>query len=73
VDIADVIDLSDSKRVGRGHQCGAGRTANCLGIEGGEAHSFLCHAVEIWSGDIGGAVTTEVLVALVIGEDDDEV
>lgn len=53
-----------------GRACGS---ADGLGIEAGELHSLLGHLVDPRRPDVGGAIAAEVLVALVIGQDDDEV
>ena len=48
--------------------------ANAVGrIEVGESHPFGGHAINIRRLDIGRAKAAQVLVALVVGEDDDKV
>ena len=60
--------------VASGHESGAGGSAKgCGDIEAGEACAFLGHLVDVGRVDVFAAEAAEVGVALVIGEDDDEV
>src|SRR5579863_4806995 len=71
---AERADDSQAVRIAPGEESGPRRRTDRLGdVEISEANSFAGHPVEIRRGEAPGPVTTDVSVALVIGEDDDHV
>lgn len=63
-----------SRGVAAGEEGGTGGRADGAGdVEGGELAAFLGKLVEVGSVDGLGAVAAEVVVALVVGEDEDDV
>ena len=57
-----------------GEQRGAAGRADARGdVEIGEAHALAGHAVEVGRADARMAVATQVAVAQVVGQDDDQV
>ncbi|MFT6863092.1 MAG: hypothetical protein ACJAVK_001653, partial [Akkermansiaceae bacterium] len=70
----DMLVHADALGVAAGEEGGTGGGANRGGDhEVGELAAFGGEAVDIGGLDLGGAEAAEVAVALVIGEDDDEV
>ena len=64
----------DAGGVASGHEGGAGGSAEgCGDVEAGETRTFFCHLVDVGRVDVFAAEAAEVGVALVVGEDDDEV
>ena len=64
----------NARLVATGHERGAGRGANAVsGVEVGEAAAFLCDAIDVRRLDVRRAKAGEVLVALVVGVNDDDV
>ena len=61
-------------RVTAGHQsCARGGADRVGGVEGGEHAALAGHAVDVRGLDLLGAEAAEILVALVIGEDDNKI
>ena len=70
----DVLVHFDPLRVAAGEEGGSGRGADGRGDhEAGELASFLGEAIDVGRLDFGGAEAAEIAVALVVGEDNDEV
>ena len=67
-------EAADAFRVTAGHQCRpAGRADRRRRVEVGESHPLPSHPVDVWCLDVGRAKDTQVLVALVVGKDQDHV
>ena len=65
---------ADPVRIASGEQPGSRGPADGLGnIPVREVHAFFGHAVEVGCLELGGSVDPDVLPALVIGHDDDDV
>ena len=60
--------------IGTGQQCGArSRTQGAGRIEAGEFPPFFRHSINVRCLYIGGSKYTQVLIALIISKDDDEI
>ena len=73
VKLLDVSWFGDTDGVGAGHERGSGDSADGLGVEIGELQSFGRHLIDAGRFDCFRAEAAEVFVALVIGEDEDDV
>ena len=73
VDVLDVPSFSHPKRLATRHDGGPRGPANRLGVETGESHAFLGHAVNPWGANVLGAKATGVGIAHVVGKNHDEV
>lgn len=70
----DSISLGcHSQGIATGHQGCSRRAAHGLTIEIREEHPFLGHVIDVGRFDVVCPVAAEILVALVVREDDDEV
>ena len=71
---AEVADAAfEAARMPTGHEaCSAGLTGHSRGVEPGEPRTAFCEAVDIGRFRIGMAVATEVAVAKVISEDEND-
>ena len=73
MEVLDIAWLGDADGVGASHEGGAGDSADRLSVEVGELQSFGRHLVDARGLDRFGTKAAEVFVALVIGEDEDDV
>ena len=66
--------VTDSTRVTSGQQASARRAADWSGgVVVGKSRSLLCHRIDPRRLDLGSAITTQIVVTLVIDEDEDDV
>jgi len=73
IDVADGVDAR-ARAVLSGHESGAGRLAiGATGVGGCAAEAFAGHLIDVGRFVIAAAVTGEVGIAEVIGEDEDDV
>ena len=73
MDIHAIIFLRHAQGVKARHQCRSRWTTNGLDIETGKLHAFGRELIDPWSLDFRRAKTAEVLIALIIGEDNNEI
>ena len=68
-----VTHLGHANRIAAGHQCRPGDSTDGLHVEIGEPGTLSGHAIEIGRFDQRRSVAADVVVALIVGEEDDEV
>ena len=68
-----VVVLADSNRIAAGQKSGTGCATERLAVEIGEPHPLTSHLIDPRSLEVGRPKNAQVAVALVVGEDDDEV
>ena len=73
VEAFQISGFADADGIGAGHQRGTGNAADGLRVKSLEHQPARRHAIQVRGFDRLGAEASEVLVALVIGEDDDDV
>src|SRR5688500_11806309 len=69
-----MVGHAGANGIADGEESGAAGGADFSGaVKIGEAHALGGHAIKIWRADGGVAVATEVAVAQIVREDDDDV